>query len=190
MNLTESSILEHLPDGPSNDLHLSKRKSIPTRKVAGRAGRRNVSFDVRLAVVNSVQSTRKIGGAAMNAWLHDQGQYLGRSHVAGINSLVGFAQKHGASFVRLGVPLVACLGFCALIVSHLEPSIASVVTATLAFFVAFAALISQSERTTLVPHEKVGCRWQHLTTSMALASGVCVVGVVVHSPIIKTFRTL
>jgi hypothetical protein len=188
--LTASSILEHLPDGLSNDLHLSKCESIPTRKVARRTGRRDVAFDVRLAVVNSVQPTRQISGSAMNAWLHDKGQYLGSRHVAGINSLVGFAQKHGAAFVRFGVLLIACLCLGALLVSHLAPSITSVVAATLALFMALAALIGKAQRTAFVSHEEVGCCWQHLAAPMALASGVCVVGVAVHSPIIKTFRTL
>ena len=185
-----SSILEHLPDDFADDLHLIKRESITTSKVARCAGRCDVSFDVRLAVVNSVQSTRKIGGSTMNAWLHDQGQYFGRRHVAGINSLVGFAQKHGTAFVRLGVLLIACLCLGALLVSHLAPSVAAIVATTLAFSVALAALISQAKWTTLVTHEKVGCRWKHLAAPMALTSYVGVVGVAVHSPIIKTFLTL
>lgn len=189
-NLIANSTREHLPDGLSNDLHLRKRESVPTRKIARRASRRDVALDVRLVVVNSVQSTRQISGPTMNARLHDQGQYFGRRHVTGINSLVGFAQKHGAAFVCLGVPLVACFGFCALIVSHLDPSIASVVAATLAFSVALAALIGKAKWTTFVPHEKVGCRWKHLAAPMALTSCVGVVGVAVHSPIIKTFHTL
>lgn len=126
----------------------------------------------------------------MNAWLHDQGKYFGCRHVASINSLICFAQKHGTAFVRLGVLLIACLCFGTLLVSHLAPAVAAIVASTLAFSVALSALIGKAKWTTFVTHEELGCRWKHMTAPMALASRVGVVGVAVHSPIIKTFRTL
>jgi len=144
---------------------------------------------VRLAVVDSVQSTWNVCGAAMNARLHDHGQDFFCRHVAGINSLIGFAKEYCAALVRLGVSLVASLCLGALLVSHLAPSITAIVAATLAFTMAFAALVGQAKRSAFVAHEKIGRCWQHLIASIALARGCCVVFVGVHSPIIKTFPT-
>ena len=125
----------------------------------------------------------------MNARLHDQSQYFGCRHVAGINSLVGFAQKHCAAFVSLGVALVACLCLGTLLVSHLPPSVAAIVAATLAFQMAFPALVGQAKRSASVAQKEVRRRWQHLVAPMALACRDGIVWVAVHAPIIKTFPT-
>ena len=142
------------------------------------------------AVVDSVQSTWNVCGAAMNARLHDHGQDFFCRHVAGVNSLIGFAQEYCAAFVRLGVSLVASLCLGALLVIHLAPSITAIVSATLAFTMTFTALVGQAKRSAFVAHEKISRCWQHLIAPIALACGFCVVWVDVHSPIIKTFHTL
>lgn len=125
----------------------------------------------------------------MNARLHNQGQYFGCCHVAGINSLVCFSQEYCAAFVRFGIALVACLCLGALLVSHLPPSVAAIVAATLAFTMAFPALVGQSKRSTFVAHKEVRRCLENLTAPIALASRECVVWVAVHAPIIKTFPT-
>jgi len=118
----------------------------------------------------------------MNARLNNQCQNFCRCHVARVNPFIRFAKKYGAAFIRFTIFLVACFCFGALLVSHLAPSVAAIVSATFAFTVAFAALVGQAKRSGLVTQKEVSRCRQNLLAPVTLPGIGGVVCVNVHCP--------
>ena len=83
----------------SDQEHFLLSKSVPASKIAWGAARTNIASDVRLCVVDSIQSPRGIGRPAIGAWLTNNRQDFGGRHIALVNSPVRLPKIDGSAFL-------------------------------------------------------------------------------------------
>lgn len=181
-NCLGKPILNDLTYDSSYFLHFFKRESIAACKITRCARWNNITFDVRFVVINSVQSSWCIQGAAMSTGLHNQSMYFSSRHVARINAFIRLTQKHSSTFVCFAVPLIALFCFCFLIDSHQLPTIWPIVTTTLALAMALFAFVRQTQRSGFVAQKEVSRSRQNLLTTMTFSCIGSVVDIYAHAP--------
>jgi len=137
----------------SDQEHFLLSESVSTRKVAWGAARTNIASDVRLCVVDSIQSPWGFDRTAIGAWLANNRQYFGGRHVALVNFLVCLPKIDSAAFLcslvfELPSNLARFLGW-----RRISPSLVTFLAHRASRVVTRLAFIRKPKRPRRIPNE-------------------------------------
>ena len=142
----------------SDQEHFLLSESVSTSKIAWGAARTNIASDVRLCVVDSIQSPWRIGRAAIGAWLTNNRQDFGGRHIALVNFLVRLTKIDGAAFFSSLVSKLARGFFYFLLGRRVSPSLIALAAHRASGLVALPALVRKAKKSSGITDEMLTSR--------------------------------
>ena len=157
-----TSLLPNLRDGFSYQHHLVYCEPVTSSKVAGSTCGLNITFYVRLGVINSIKAAIEMIRAAVHTWFSDKIKDFFCSKITLINSGVGVSQKNSPTFFTSVVSTLPFTNFLLLFRAKVLPPIRSIIPATLTSPMAITTLVSNAQWPRGVFDKDFRCSWKRL----------------------------